>query len=63
MNWQELVVAGIVLLAVVSLYRRFRDLMSFGKPSAPSCHGCDDCGQDPADGPVDTPVPTTPATK
>ncbi len=63
MNWQELVVAGIILLAVVSLYRRFRDLMGFGKPSAPSCHGCDDCSQDPADGPVDTPVPSTPATK
>lgn len=63
MNWQEIAVAGIVLLAVVSLYRHLRDLMGFGKPSAPSCHGCDDCGQEPADGPVDTTVPSTPVTK
>ena len=64
-NWQEIVVAGIVALAVVSLYRHVRELMGIAKPSTTGgCHGCggsDGCGDDPAVGAghVDTTVPST----
>jgi len=48
-SWQEPIVAIIVGLAVVSLYRHLRELVGSAAPDAPaSCHGCDDC----ADGTV-----------
>ena len=48
MNWQGLVVAVVVCLAVVSLYRHVRGLISDARPGAgsgsqPLCHGCGDC--------------------
>ncbi len=44
MIWQEVIVAIIVGLAVVSLYRHLRDLVGSAAPDAQaSCHGCDDC--------------------
>jgi hypothetical protein len=47
MSWQEPIVAIIVGLAVVSLYRHLRDLMGSAAPDAQaSCHGCDDCATD-----------------
>ena len=47
MNWQELIVAVIVGLAVVSLYRHLRAEMGGAKPGAqPSCHGCDQFADD-----------------
>ena len=43
-NWQLVIVAIIVGLAVVSLYRHLRDLFGSAAPDASaSCHGCDDC--------------------
>ena len=61
MSWQELAVAIIVALAVVSLYRHLRDLLGSAKPSAhgqASCHGCDDCEDDAE---TDVPTPSDPA--
>ena len=47
MTWQEPIVALIVGLAVVSLYRHVRGMLGLTKPEAqPSCHGCDDCATD-----------------
>jgi hypothetical protein len=44
MSWQEPIVAVIVGLAVVSLYRHLRELVGSAAPDAQaSCHGCDDC--------------------
>ena len=44
MSWQEPIVAIIVGLAVVSLYRHLRELVGSAAPDAQaSCHGCDDC--------------------
>ena len=55
MIWQELSVALIVGVAVVSLYRHLRGLLASAGPGAqPSCHGCDDCEDDSAQ-PVVTP--------
>ena len=51
MTWQEVVVAIIVGLAVMSLYRHLRELVGSAAPDAQaSCHGCDDCATetDPA---------------
>ena len=46
MLWQELAVAVIVGLAVVSLVRHLRGMLSVPRSDAgPSCHGCDDCGE------------------
>ena len=46
MDWQELAVAVIVGLAVVSLYRHLRGMFAMPKGgAAPACHGCDDCGE------------------
>ena len=42
-GWQEPVVALIVGLAVVSLYRHLRGMFSMPKPGGgASCHTCDD---------------------
>ena len=47
MSWQEPIVAIIVGLAVVSLYRHLRELVGSAAPDAQaSCHGCDDCAND-----------------
>ena len=55
MNWQAVIVAIIVGLAVVSLYRHLRAELVGAKPGAePSCHGCDDCEDD-----AETAVPTS----
>ncbi len=44
MTWQEIVVAIIVGLAVVSLYRHLRELVGSADPNADaSCNRCDDC--------------------
>jgi len=44
MTWQEPIVALIVGLAVVSLYRHVRSMLGLSKAeSHESCHGCDDC--------------------
>jgi hypothetical protein len=48
MNWQGLIVAVVVCLAAVSLYRHVRGLMidatpGSGSGSQPLCHGCRDC--------------------
>ena len=44
MTWQEPVVAFVVGLAVVSLYRHLRAELGIGGPGQQaSCHGCDDC--------------------
>ena len=44
MTWQEPVVAIIVGLAVVSLYRHLRSMLRMSKPSSDaSCHGCESC--------------------
>ena len=46
MTWQEPIVALIVGLAVVSLYRHIREMLGIAKPgSQQSCHGCDDCAE------------------
>jgi len=46
-SWQEPIVAIIVGLAVVSLYRHLRELVGSAAPDAQaSCHGCDDCADD-----------------
>ena len=46
MLWQELAVAVIVGLAVVSLVRHLRGMLAVPRSDAgPSCHGCDDCGE------------------
>ena len=43
MTWQELIVAAIVALAVVSLYRHLRGMLSVPKTGGgASCHSCDD---------------------
>ncbi len=66
MIWQEIVVAVIVALAVVSLYRHIRGMLGGGQPGAkPSCHGCDDCGDEPVapSAPGTTTVPSTHVTK
>ena len=44
MTWQEPIVALVVGLAVVSLYRHVRSMIgSVGPGERQSCHGCDDC--------------------
>ncbi len=49
MTWQEPVVALVVGLAVVSLYRHLRSMIgSTRSGSQQSCHGCDDCGDEAA---------------
>ena len=49
MTWQEPVVALVVGLAMVSLYRHVRSLIGMTKPGEPqSCHGCEDCSDDAA---------------
>ena len=49
MSWQAALVAIIVGLAVVSLYRHLRAELVGAKPGAKhSCHGCDDCEDDNA---------------
>ena len=49
MIWQELAVALIVGFAVVSLFRHLRGLLASAVPGAqPSCHGCDECEDEPA---------------
>ena len=58
MTWQEIVVAIIVGLAVVSLYRHLRELIGSADPNADaSCHGCDDCATE-----TDTATSHQPAT-
>ena len=58
MIWQEIVVAIIVGLAVVSLYRHLRDLVGSADPNADaSCNRCDDCATE-----TDTTPPHQPAT-
>ncbi len=58
MSWQEPIVAIIVGLAVVSLYRHLRELVGSASPDAQaSCHGCDDCAAE-----TDRPPPQQPAT-
>ena len=48
-TWQEPVVALIVGLAVVYLYRHLRGMLRIAKPGAQqSCHGCDECADEPA---------------
>lgn len=43
-TWQEPIVAIIVVLAVVSLYRHVRGMLGLDRPSSQaSCHGCDSC--------------------
>ena len=55
MTWQEPIVALIVGLAVVSLYRHLRDLLRSAAPDTQaSCHGCDSCEPEP-DPPGHTP--------
>lgn len=47
MNWQEIVVAVVVSLAVVSLVRHLRGLFAETAPgSQSSCHGCSSCLDD-----------------
>lgn len=47
MTWQEPIVALVVGLAVVSLYRHVRSLIGSARPGEQqSCHGCDDCGDE-----------------
>ncbi len=46
MSWQEPIVAIIVGLAVVSLYRHLHGLLGSAEPGTPSCHGCDDCADE-----------------
>ena len=47
MSWQEPIVAIIVGLAVVSLYRHMRELIGSAAPDAQgTCHGCDDCASE-----------------
>jgi len=47
MSWQEPIVALVVGLAVVSLYRHVRSMIgSVGSGEGQSCHGCDDCGDE-----------------
>ncbi len=56
MSWQEVVVAIVVGLAIVSLYRHLGGLLGSAQPGAPaSCRGCDDCADD-----VTTVAPTPP---
>lgn len=44
MNWQEPIVAIIVGLAAVSLYRHVRNMLHVSTPSSEaSCHGCESC--------------------
>ena len=49
MNWQGLIVALIVGLAAVSLYRHVRGLISDARPATPAtqplCRGCGDCAE------------------
>ena len=48
MTWQEPIVAIVVILAVVSLYRHVRGMLGLAKREAQSsCHGCDDCQTEP----------------
>ena len=57
MSWQEPIVAIIVGLAVVSLYRHLRDLVGSAAPDAQtSCHGCDDCGTETDTAPAHPPA-------
>lgn len=43
-DWQEPVVAVIVVWAAVSLYRHLRGMLAPAKSeSGVSCHGCGDC--------------------
>ena len=57
-TWQEPVVALIVCLAVVSLYRHLRGMFSVPKTGGgASCHSCDDeCEAET----IDNSSPTTP---
>ena len=50
-TWQEPVVALIVGIAVVSLYRHLRGMFAVSKPAGgASCHSCDDeCEAESAD--------------
>jgi len=58
MSWQEPIVAIIVGLAVVSLYRHLRELVGSAAPDAQAtCHGCDDCAAE-----TDAPPPQQPTT-
>ena len=55
MTWQDPIVALIVGGAVVALYRHLRALVGTAAPQASSkasCHGCDDCADDPAQTPA-----------
>ena len=53
MTWQEPVVALVVGLAIVSLYRHLSGMLRIAKPgSQSSCHGCDDCGDETEAAPV-----------
>ena len=59
MSWQEIVVAIIVGLAVVSLYRHLRELVgSAAGDGQTSCHGCDDCATEIDPAPQHRPAPT-----
>ena len=58
-SWQEIVVAVIVGLAVVSLYRHLRQLVGDAAPDArTSCHGCDDCATETDPPPPHRSAPT-----
>ena len=60
-SWQEPIVAIIVGLAVVSLYRHLRDLFGSASPDAQaSCHGCDDCATETDTAPPDPPATAPP---